>query len=219
MCGRYYIDDTMFREVRSDFPELRFTKTAAGDIFTKTAAGDIFTKTAAGNIFTKTVAGDIRPSGPAPVIRKEGGNLTMDLKMVWGFPAHGSLLINARSETAAELPAFRSGIRSRRCLIPAAGFYERDRERSLVSFTRDGRSVLYLAGLYDLYPEGDRFVILTTAANRSMAPVHDRMPLMIEPDDAEMWLDDFESAAEMMRCEMPEVRAHRNYQQLSFDFH
>lgn len=191
MCGRYYIDDTMFREVESDFPELAVRGREAGDI---------------------------TPAGTADVILAPDGRMRMDADMVWGFPVKGSLLINARSETAFDRPSFRDSVRSRRCLIPAAGFYERDREKNLVSFTRDGRGVIYLAGCYNLFSEGVRFVILTTGANDSMMPVHDRMPLMIEPEDARVWLFDARRAAELMRRPMPAVTAHRKYEQQTFDF-
>lgn len=189
----------MFREIRSDFPELSIPKESGG---VRGAAEPV----------------DIRPACPAPVIRCVNGHLRMDEDVVWGFPVKGTLLINARSETASALPAFRASVRARRCLIPAAGFYERDREKNPVSFTRDGRDVLYLAGFYNLFPEGERFLILTTAANASMAPVHDRMPLMIEPGEAVQWLDEWNCAERFMRNPMPEVRAHRKYEQQTFDF-
>ena len=67
--------------------------------------------------------GDVRPANVAPVILSEGGKLGPRL-MKWGYQAPGTLVINARAETAAAKPMFRESVRSRHCLIPSTGFYE-----------------------------------------------------------------------------------------------
>jgi putative SOS response-associated peptidase YedK len=122
----------------------------------------------------------------------------------WGLVPHwakdpgiGNRMINARSESAATKPAFRDALRSRRCLVPVDGFYEWSgarAERTPYLFRRDDRELLGLAGLYERWlGEGgevvDSCTILTTAANDVMRPFHDRMPVVLAPDDYDRWLD------------------------------
>jgi putative SOS response-associated peptidase YedK len=103
----------------------------------------------------------------------------------WGFPGFmdKQLVINARSESAMEKKMFCDAVERRRIVIPAAGFYEWNRQKEKSTFTRKDSSVLYMAGIYRRYEDGDRFAILTTAANESMEPVHDRMPLILDKDE------------------------------------
>jgi len=109
----------------------------------------------------------------------------------------GSRMINARSETVADKPSFRAAFKRRRCLIPADGFYEwqkvGDRKQPIYIHATDKRP-LALAGLWEMWqdPEGSALqtcTILTTTPNELMAPIHNRMPVIIEPEDYEMWLD------------------------------
>lgn len=108
------------------------------------------------------------------------------------------LLINARSETAAEKPAFRAAMRHRRTLVPASGFYEWKRDGSKKSqpyFIRPrGGGLMAFGGLMETYAEPggseiDTGAILTTAANSAIAAIHDRMPVIIRPEDFARWLD------------------------------
>lgn len=112
-------------------------------------------------------------------------------------PAMGARLINARAETAGEKPSFRSAFRHRRCLVIADGFYEWQRqERKKQPFyfrLQDGRSFAF-AGLWEHWeaPDGEAIescTILTTEANELLHPIHDRMPVIIEPKDYDLWLD------------------------------
>ncbi|MCL4266257.1 MAG: SOS response-associated peptidase [Anaerolineae bacterium] len=109
----------------------------------------------------------------------------------------GSRLINARSETVTEKPSFRNAFKRRRCLIPADGFYEWQKKNGgkqpMYIHGADGRP-LALAGLWEVWqePEGTRLqtcTILTTVPNELMAPLHDRMPVILEPEDFSMWLE------------------------------
>lgn len=109
----------------------------------------------------------------------------------------GSRLINARSETVTEKPSFRNAFKRRRCLIPADGFYEWQKvnggKQPLYIHGADGRP-LALAGLWEVWqePEGTRLqtcTILTTTPNELMSPIHDRMPVILEPEDFGMWLE------------------------------
>ncbi len=103
----------------------------------------------------------------------------------------GQLVINARSETAPALRAFRGAFQDARCLVPADGFYEwqggRDRRRPCW-LSPPGGGLLLLAGLVLERAGVPGFVILTTAANGLVAPLHDRMPALLTPDGAAAWL-------------------------------
>lgn len=118
-------------------------------------------------------------------------------------PKAGARMINARSETAAEKPAFRRALQARRCLIPAAGWYEwqrgPDHKQPYYTHYADGAS-LAMAGLWEfwkpkddpenLYPDGlVTATVLTTAAVGPLAEVHDRMPLVLPPSAWDTWLD------------------------------
>jgi putative SOS response-associated peptidase YedK len=132
----------------------------------------------------------------------------------WGFlPSWydsltaGPLLINARAETIADKPAFREAARARRCLIPCAGFYEwtRDGDTRLPWFIRrrDG-APLVMAGIWQSWVRGaeriDSCAIVTCAANDSMARLHHRMPVILEPQDWPLWLGEAgHGAARLMR--------------------
>lgn len=110
----------------------------------------------------------------------------------------GNKMINARGETVAEKPAFRTALRRRRCLIPADGFYEwqvRGGRKQPVRFVPADGGVLAFAGLWECWrPGGDEpevrsFTIITTAANDFVRPVHDRMPVILPPSAFDLWLD------------------------------
>ncbi len=114
---------------------------------------------------------------------------------LWGFP--GSL-INARAETAADLPAFRAAFAHRRVVVPADGFYEwkgPPRDRRPVWFRPRGGGLLYLAGLAATAPDGRPcFVVLTTEAAGPVADLHDRMPALLPRDRAREWLERADSS-------------------------
>ena len=145
------------------------------------------------------------PTQNLPVLRlnaQGGRELTL---LRWGLvpswakdPAIGARMINARSETVAEKPAFRTAFRRRRCLVPMCGFYEwqKRRERKVPHFVRLlNAEVFAAAGLYEHWTgkEGagsiESYTILTTSANEMMRTVHDRMPVILHERDYDMWLD------------------------------
>jgi putative SOS response-associated peptidase YedK len=122
--------------------------------------------------------------------------------MRWGIvPAwkHGSapLLINARSETAATKPTFRKALQSRRCLIPATGFYEwrkTGRQKQPYLFRLADGGLFAFAGLWEVGRnhdgnEAEACAILTTEANDLVRPAHDRMPVILDPSRYAEWLD------------------------------
>ncbi len=110
----------------------------------------------------------------------------------------GARLINARSETVTEKPAFREAFKHRRCLIPSDGFYEwqcTDGKKQPFFFQLKDEQPFGFAGLWDRWTSEDGKVIesctiLTTTANKVLAPVHDRMPVIVHPEDYELWLDE-----------------------------
>jgi len=124
--------------------------------------------------------------------------------MRWGLvphwakdPAVGNRMINARAESAADKPAYRTPFRKRRCLLPATGFFEWKRigaaKQPMLLRRRDGRPFAF-AGLWDRWrpPEGDAVescTILTTEPNDLVVEVHDRMPVILPPEAYEPWLD------------------------------
>ncbi len=113
----------------------------------------------------------------------------------WWSKKPGKPLIQARSETVAQKPAFRQSFAKKRCLVPASGFYEWEHQdgRKLPYHIQrqDGRG-LVMAGLFDRWEGPDGPVlsccILTTEANPDIAPLHHRMPVVLEPDQFEKWL-------------------------------
>jgi putative SOS response-associated peptidase YedK len=133
--------------------------------------------------------------------RREGLLVRWGLVPSWvKDPAAFTLLINARSETAAEKPAFRNAMRHRRALIPASGFYEWHRPADRKAprqpyFVRPRHGgIVAFGGLMETWSgrdgsEIDTGAILTTAANEAFAAIHERMPLVIAPEHFERWLD------------------------------
>ncbi len=159
---------------------------------------------------------NIAPSQPGLVVRRsESGRRAEPMR--WGLvpfwaddPSIGSRLINARSETVVSKPAFRAAMRHRRCLVPATGFYEwkpaGGAKQPYYIHRGDGRPLAF-AGLYEHWtgPDGERvdsYVILTTAANDAVRPLHDRMPVVLAAEALEPWLDatrtDAEQAAALL---------------------
>jgi putative SOS response-associated peptidase YedK len=145
------------------------------------------------------------PTQNLPVFRvsSEGGQQLALLR--WGLvpswakdPAVGARMINARSETVAEKPAFRAAFRRRRCLVPMSGFYEWQKTgaRKVPHFVRLLNTDMFAAaGLYEYWPGKDgaapieSYTILTTSPNELMRAVHDRMPVILHERDYEAWLD------------------------------
>lgn len=154
---------------------------------------------------------NIAPTQPIPIVVAERNNGATTRRLMlarWGFlpgfvkdPSDFPLIINARSETAAEKPSFRNAMKRRRCLVPADAYYEwlklgagRRIERKPYLFRRADGAPMGLAGLWETYAgadgaELDTACILTTAANHATLAVHDRMPAILEPRDFAPWLD------------------------------
>jgi putative SOS response-associated peptidase YedK len=127
-------------------------------------------------------------------------------------PAIGNKLINARAETVAEKPSFRSAFKRRRCVIPASGYYEwqkqgTSRKQPYFFRPRDG-GLFSFAGLWEEWhdPSGEvvqSCTILTTEANDVTRPVHDRMPVILDPTADALWLDPGADAAALHSLLVP----------------
>lgn len=147
---------------------------------------------------------NIAPSQPVAVVT-DSKTRVVDF-MRWGLVPSwakdisiGNKLINARAETVTEKPSFRNAFARRRCLILADGFYEWHKENKKgpsipYFFHMKDRSPFAFAGLWEFWqsPEGDGLktcTIITTEANECVAPVHDRMPVILKPDTGWKWLD------------------------------
>ena len=130
-------------------------------------------------------------------------------------PQNKKLVINARSESVMEKPMFCESILHNRIVIPAAGFYEWNARREKSTFRRMDASVLFMAGCARRYEDGMRFVILTTLANASMEQVHDRMPLILEPEEAAGWLLDDAAVEGILRKTPCLLGRETDYEQMS----
>ena len=146
---------------------------------------------------------NVAPTQMSPIVRQVSDHNSLEL-MKWGLVppwakdlAIGSQMINARAETVAEKPSFRHAIKYRRCIVPAGGFFEwrhEGKSKTPLYIHRKDGSPLGLAGIWEEWkaPEGsllDTFAILTTTANRLVAPIHDRMPVILAPDEYPTWLN------------------------------
>ena len=133
--------------------------------------------------------------------------------MRWGFVPHwykqangGPLLINARAETIAEKPAFKSACRERRCIIPASGFYEWTRLEDGTKLPwyiqrTDGAPIAFAAIWQDWGELGPTAAIVTTGANKAMGEIHHRIPVILEPDQYALWLgENGKGAATLMQA-------------------
>lgn len=142
--------------------------------------------------------GDIFPSDLAPVIRAEKAEKELDI-MEWGYhnPFKKGLIINARSETVMEKKMFHDDFEIRRCLIPATGFYEWDKQKQQYLF--NSNSILYLGGIFKPFEGKNKYVILTKAPNHTVSEVHDRMPVIIPNEMGDNWLHDVKDAVQLMK--------------------
>jgi len=142
---------------------------------------------------------NVSPTQLMPVITRAGDSNQVEL-MSWGLIPSWSRkpkgFINARSETAATQPSFRQAFKLRRCVVPASGFFEWKKTASgkLPYLLKvKGQELFGMAGLYDTWaaPEGQpvkTYTILTCGPNELTAPIHDRMPCILKPEEEDLWL-------------------------------
>lgn len=192
MCCRYYFADKLISEI---------------DDIADFVADPVYT----------LKPGDIHPADLAPVLfsNHHENAINSDL-MRWGFTSFDNkLLINGRAESVLEKKAFSESVLSRRCVLPASWFYEWDREKTKNTFYLPERKPMFLAGIYNMLENERRFVVLTTEANASMAPVHDRMPLLLNPEQIKPWLLDANATRELLSWKPGMLEREAEYEQLS----
>ncbi|MES1166393.1 MAG: SOS response-associated peptidase [Pseudomonadota bacterium] len=155
---------------------------------------------------------NMAPGTGIPAVRRPAGGGVEAARLHWGLVpswaknGDSAGLMNARAESLADKPSFRDAFRSRRCVIPASGFYEwakhgRTRRPWLFRW-RDERPFGF-AGLWEAWraPDGsvrETCAIVTTAPNDQIRPIHDRMPVMLKPEQFDAWLDPRATAPESL---------------------
>jgi putative SOS response-associated peptidase YedK len=147
---------------------------------------------------------NIAPLQSVPVVRQRHSGERVAQILRWGLipswskdEAIANKLINARAETLAEKPSFRAAYKSRRCIVPASGFYEWKQLPNYKQpyFIRPAEGTLFgFAGLWERWnrPDGeplDTFAIITTQAVDRMGELHERMPVILDAEDYGLWLD------------------------------
>ncbi len=165
MCGRYYVDDETVSQIEEIIRNIDKKLNAK--------------------------SGDVYPTNSTLVMNSYDHKLSAD-DMVWGFPDYNSkkVIINARSETVTERKMFRDSLWNRRCVIPASGFYEWKKDKTKFTFSSPDTRMIFIAGIWKPVDDRNQFVLLTTAANASVADVHDRMPLILPREEIEDWILD-----------------------------
>jgi len=148
---------------------------------------------------------NIAPSSTVPVIRYQQNQRVMEA-LKWGLvpswakdPSIGFKLANARADSVAEKLSFRTAFKNQRCLVPVDGFYEWNQttkpKQPHYFFMKNGEP-FFLAGLWEFWSEKygkggslTTFTLITTEANAVLSPIHDRMPVILDPENFETWLD------------------------------
>ena len=153
--------------------------------------------------------GEIFPGDAAPAMVRTREKIVA-VPAVFGFPGtrDRQLLLNARSETAAEKRTFAPLLKDQRILLPCSGFFEwgRDPEKTKYLFTAEHGKLFFLCGIYQVFDGQRRFVIFTRAANESMAETHDRMPVIVDEGAVRPYLTDEAAAMEILATAAPALR-------------
>lgn len=169
MCGRFFIDaknreiDRILESLQPDSPQVKL--------------------------------GEVFPTDIALVLTGQNGKITARA-MSWGFPRRDAkgVVFNARAESVLEKPFFRKSFLERPLAVPGSGFYEwksiPGQKRKVKYLFQGDAPVLYLAGFWNKFDDvsGQCFTILTTAANESMMPLHERMPVLLHANEVPLWL-------------------------------
>ena len=166
---------------------------------------------------------NIAPTQPVLAIRSAEGQEREFVMLRWGLipywakdPSIGNRLINARAETVAEKPVFRDAYQKRRCIILADGFYEWQKEaagKTPYFISLASGEPFAFAGLWERWTDRDTgellqtATIVTTAANDFIARLHDRMPVVLQPDTATAWLAGEPHLLDELRASPPELQA------------
>lgn len=194
MCGRYYVDEKTAKEiekiVRNIDKKLNGVK-----------------------------MGEVQPSQNALVLIGKKPELSAEV-MQWGFPRldKKGLIINARAESVKEKRTFKDCEMQRRCIVPAAHYFEWDREKTKTVLSRSDSGIVYMAGVYQYIQNVERVVILTTQANQSVAKIHDRMPLILDEKEIEGWVYDNELADYLLQKVPVQLKTYQEFTQQTLSF-
>jgi putative SOS response-associated peptidase YedK len=176
MCGRYLIStDNDYDEIMSIINEV----------------SEKYKKTNLAN-------GEVFPTNNVPVIYYHNGKNILSAAK-WGFPnfKNSGVIINARCETVSVKPMFRKSFATQRCLLPANGYYEwltQDKKKTKYQIAVKDMRLFYMAGLYNIFKDDtgvpySAVTIITTEANGDVSFIHDRMPVILPTEAADIWLD------------------------------
>ena len=185
MCGRYYIaDEDSEEELRQLIDQMQRRQKESSPAV--------------------KCSGEVFPTDVVPVLANNRGLRLTAFAMKWGYALpNGRLLINARSESAAEKPLFREGMARRRCLVPASHYFEwekRGSRRVKYAIRPEACRTIYMAGIYRLEGDLPAFAILTRAVAPSIAFIHDRMPVLLPAEARADWLNPRYPADDVLRA-------------------
>lgn len=187
MCGRYYFDinEKELREIGKEIQTSLYEDFKTGEIF---------------------------PTNRVPIIIGDNNNITPYIAK-WGLPKwdNKGVIINARVENLHERKTFKKLINSRRCIIPASSYFEWKKDENHINKKYEFRntdSILYMAGLYNVFSENNQgkqlslfennnqdflaFTIITKEANGYVSSIHNRMPLIFTKKEMQMWLNGYD---------------------------
>jgi putative SOS response-associated peptidase YedK len=188
MCGRYLVveDDIYEEEIRN-----LISKVSEKYKESNTASGEIF------------------PTSNIPVLYSHNGSIVLSAAK-WGFPnfKNNGVIINARAETLEEKPMFRNAFLSKRCAVPANGYYEwlthENKSKTKYLIRVKDKKLFFMAGLYNIFNDKNGIpyaavTIITTDANPDVSFIHNRMPAILQDEAVRPWLDSFNKDAEQLR--------------------
>ena len=154
-------------------------------------------------------SGEIRPTNVVPVIAPNKDGKRTVFPMRWGFRIPGrSLVVNARTETAAVRPTFRDSWRQHRCVIPASWYFEwehldapggKTKTGDKFAIQPNGQSVTWLCGLYRIEDGFPAFTVLTREPSDAVRRIHDRMPLILPEEMTDAWISPEQKPEDIIR--------------------
>lgn len=185
MCGRYFID------LENDSELLRIVREAEIRLKKRLVQGKL------SDTQNKPIlhGGEIRPTDRAAILKQAGCHMYADAGK-WGVSFEKKQIFLARLETILQKSMFSESMLYRRCVVPASGFYEwtHTGQKKKYYFTNQSGQRMYMAGIWQPGEDGEHFIIVTTEADDTMRPVHDRMPVVLDRQAAEAWLGDWQLA-------------------------
>ncbi len=184
MCGRFMFDPTTN-------PELKKIQTLAATQGVAVKTGEVF------------------PNDLTALVIDQDQQIKV-VAMAWGWPGFkaGQKLINARSETVLQKSRFAQAFLTQRAVYPTNGFFEWTVDKQKVYFKYpNSTQPVYIAGFYAYFDGQPRSILLTTAPNASVAPVHNRMPLLLQKRQISSWLKDSSWAQSFLHQAMPPLQA------------